>query len=257
MQDRKSKWSNLHVVAIIQARMGSTRLPGKVMREVLGKPLLAYQIERLRQCKQIDTLVVATTYNSEDWCIVKLCQNLTVNVFLGSEEDVLTRYYEAACYYQADVVVRLTADCPLIDPEIVDRVITEYLSNYPQYDYVSNTIERTYPRGLDTEVFSFQALQVAYYNARAPHLREHVTPYIYMNPQIFNLGNVLDKTDHSKHRWTVDTTEDFELIKRIIEQLYPNKPLFNRIDVLSLLNKHPEWVLINAHIEQKKDEQDV
>jgi spore coat polysaccharide biosynthesis protein SpsF len=252
MQNRSSNKPNLHVVAIIQARMGSTRLPGKVLKTVLGKPLIAYQIERLKRCKWIDKLVVATTTKEPDSAIVELCQQLNVDVFRGSESDVLERYYQAACHYQADVVVRLTADCPLIDPEIVDQVIMTYLDHYPKYDYVSNTVKRTYPRGLDTEVFSFNALQTAHQEAGAPHLREHVTPYIYMNSNLFKLGKVLNDTDYSQHRWTVDTLEDFELIKRIIEQLYPINPLFHQEDVINLLREHPEWTLINAHIEQKK-----
>ncbi|GGK34123.1 spore coat protein [Caldalkalibacillus thermarum] len=256
MQNKGQSHQNPNVVAIIQARMGSTRLPGKVLKKVLAKPLLEYQIERLNRCKLINTLVVATTTKQSDNPIVELCNQLGVNVFRGSEEDVLQRYYDAACKYKADVVVRLTADCPLIDPEVVDKVISCYLENQEQYDYVSNTLIRTYPRGLDTEVFSFQALKQAHQEAHDPQYREHVTSYLYLHPEKFRLFNVSHPIDYSHHRWTVDTGEDFELIRRIIEHLYPQNAMFKMKETITLLEYKPEWALINAHIEQKKINQE-
>lgn len=242
----------MKVVAIIQARMTSTRLPGKVLKTVLEKPLLEYQLERVSRSKLIDEIVVATTINKSDDPIIKLCHKLGVLTYRGSEEDVLSRYYEAAKQFNADVIVRLTSDCPLIDPEIIDQVIKLYITQKDVLDYVSNTLIRTYPRGLDTEVFSFRALQVAYEKARLKSEREHVTAYIYKNPDKFQLKNLSYVRDLSKHRWTVDTKEDLELIKQILESLYTNNQMFTMKDVLCLLDKNPSLFYINAHIEQKK-----
>lgn len=241
----------MKIVAIIQARMGSTRLPGKVLKKILGKSLLEYQIERVKRSKLIDEIVVATTTKKDDDAIVSLCTNLNISTYRGSEDDVLSRYYEAAIKYEADVVVRLTSDCPLIDPEIVDQVIQLYLDKQP-IDYVSNTFLRSYPRGLDTEVFSFAVLKRAYNEAKLQRDREHVTPYIYTNRHLFALTYLESERDYSHHRWTVDTQEDFELIRLIIEATYPNNPTFTMHDIIQLLNDNPQWMKINAHIEQKK-----
>ena len=211
----------MKTVIIDQARMTSTRLPGKVMKEVLGKPLLEYQIERLKRANEADQLVIATTTNDTDQPIVELCKRLGVAYYSGSEEDVLSRYYEAATEFGADVVVRVTSDCPLIDPAVVDKVIKHYKDNWDKYDYVSNTLTRTYPRGLDTEVFSYKVLQEAFFNAKEQSEREHVTPYICWHPERYRLGNVFHHENQSQHRWTVDTPEDFELIKLILQELYP------------------------------------
>jgi spore coat polysaccharide biosynthesis protein SpsF len=232
--------------------MTSTRLPGKVMKEVRGKPLLEYQIERLKRANEADELVIATTTNNTDQPIVELCKRLGVAYYRGSEEDVLSRYYEAATEFGADIVVRVTSDCPLIDPAVMDKVIKHYKDNRDNYDYVSNTLTRTYPRGLDTEVFSYKVLQEAYYNAQEQPEREHVTPYIYGHPERYRLGNVFHHENQSQHRWTVDQIEDFLLIENIIKALYPNNPQFNMTDVLNLLKGIPEWVKLNAGVEQKQ-----
>lgn len=242
----------MRVVIISQARMTSTRLPGKVLREVLGKPLLEYQIERLRQVKQADEVVIATTTNDTDQPIIELCEQLGVAYYRGSEEDVLSRYYEAATHFGADVVVRVTSDCPLIDPGVIDQVIGLYINNRDKYDYVSNTLERTYPRGLDTEVFSMAVLEKAYQEAREKPEREHATLFIYQHPEQFRLANSSGTVDYSYHRWTVDTPEDFALIKLVLQELYPINNYFTWLDVLDLLNEHSEWVKINAAINQKE-----
>jgi len=239
-------------VIIVQARMTSTRLPGKILKQVLGKPLLQYQIERLQGVKLADEIVIATTTNETDAPIVNLCDRLSVAYFRGSEADVLERYYQAAVAHRAKVVVRVTSDCPLIDPQVVDRVIDYYLKNYSQYDYVSNCLERTYPRGMDTEVFSFSVLQEAFGRAAAQADREHVTSFFYRQPERYRLGHVLYFQDCSHHRWTVDTAEDFELIQNIIKAVYPSLPNFTLEDCLRLLEERPEWYLINSHIEQKQ-----
>lgn len=237
----------MRIVAIVQARMGSTRLPGKVLKTVNGKPLLSYQIERMKKSKFIDELVIATTPNGNEK-IIELCQKLATQVFIGPEEDVLTRYYDAAIHYNADVVVRMTSDCPLIDPIIIDEVINFYLNN--NFDYVSNTINRTFPRGMDTEVFSISALEKANKEACKDYEREHVTPYIYLNPNKFEIGQYTQKIDQSYIRLTVDTKEDFELICRLLKLLNSND--FELNDIIAILDKNPELLEINAHILQKK-----
>ncbi len=239
-------------VAIIQARMTSTRLPGKVLKEVLGKPLLAYQIERVKRSKLVDEIVIATTINETDIPIVNLCDKLGIKYYRGSEEDVLSRYYEAAVIAKADIIIRLTSDCPVIDPYVIDQVINYYLISNNNYDYVSNSLVRTFPRGMDTEVFSFEALVNAYYNAKKKYEREHVTPYIYQNTDKFQIANVENKSNESKYRWTVDTEEDFLLIKKIIEEQYKKNRNFTMVDILYTFQFHPKWIDINKHIEQKK-----
>ena len=239
------------MIAIIQARMSSTRLPGKILLTVLGKPLLEYQIERLRRVRKLDDLVLATTHNPCDDQLVDLCRAWGLNCFRGEEDDVLDRYYHAAREYEADFVVRVTSDCPLIDPAVVDRVIEVYCENASDCDYVANTLERTYPRGMDCEVFSMAALERAYEAATGGE-REHVTEHMYRRPDEFRLMGVKYSSDQSAHRWTVDTREDFELVRRMLEALCPNHPQFDLEDCLELIAGHPEWAEINQHIKQKK-----
>lgn len=240
----------VRIVAIVQARMGSTRLPGKVLKEVNGKPLLAYQIERMEKASLIDQLVIATTpYGNEG--IVNLCNELGIDYFIGSESDVLARYYHAALKYEADVVVRITSDCPLIDPVIINNIIQMYLDN--EYDYVSNTQLRTFPRGMDTEVFSMEILTEAFMNASLEYEREHVTPYFYLNSTKYNIGQyTLERGDQSNLRLTVDTPEDLELISILLNDLYPKNPDFDLDILLEKLTKEPALIKINEHIEQKK-----
>lgn len=241
----------LRVVIIVQARMGATRFPGKPLKEVMGKSLLEYLVERLRRVTKADEVVIATTLQSKDQAIVDVCDRLGVLIYRGSEEDVLARYAGAAKLYEADVVVRVTADCPLIDPQVIDQVIGEYLDHYPKYDYVSNTLTRSYPRGMDVEVFSRKSLERADAEAEDKPEREHVTLHLYRHPEIFQLHNVQRDKDDSKHRWTVDTPEDFELVSHLICALYPQNPRFTLNDLLKQMDLHPEWFSINAHIQQK------
>ncbi len=240
------------IVAIIQARMGSTRLPGKVMKDLCGKTVLAHDIERVKQSKFIQEIVVATTTSEKDGSLVREALNNGVKVYRGSEEDVLSRYYEAAVESNADTVVRITSDCPLIDPFIIDRVVNCYIEN--DYDLVTNAgldwTQRTYPRGLDVEVFSFNILKEAHEKAKKPYQREHVTPYIYENSE--NIFYYKNDVDYSKYRWTLDTEEDFELIKAIYKALYKGKHDFYFYDLLELLEKQPQLSKINEHVNQKK-----
>lgn len=239
------------VVVIIQARMNSSRLPGKVLRPVLGKSLLSYQLERLRRIPSADAICVATTRDRVDDAIVAFCAQERVECFRGSEQDVLERYAQAAAASGAGTVVRVTADCPLIDPAVVDRTIRFFLDAKGGYDYVSNVLERTYPRGMDCEVFSAELLNRAHREAKSPREREHVTPFFYENPAKFRLGSVTHAEDLSRFRWTVDTPQDWMLIEKILTALYPAKPRFVLQDVLDLLARHPDWSAINQDVRQK------
>jgi spore coat polysaccharide biosynthesis protein SpsF len=222
------------------------------MKEVLGKPLLEYQAERTKRVKSADEIVIATTRGDADRIIVDFCDRLSIPCFRGSEQDVLSRYYEAAKAFNADVVVRLTSDCPLIDPSIVERVLQHYFDHSADYDYVSNCLIRTYPRGMDTEVFPVRVLEEGFREASDPRDREHVTSFFYRQAHRYRLSNVAYSRDCSRHRWTVDTEEDFVLIKHILETLYPAKPDFSAEDVLDLVERDPALFAINAHVEQKK-----
>ena len=240
------------IEAFIQARMGSTRLPGKVLKQVKGRPLLDYLVERVAQAKEIAKTVILTTTKVSDDPIAHFCQERKLSCFRGSEEDVLDRYYQAAVFRKPDGIVRITADCPIIDPEVIDQVVQVFREGSPPFDYVSNGMERTFPRGLDVEVFTYQALEKAYLEAILPEEREHVTPYLYRHPELFHIGKVALSPSQVQHRWTVDTPEDFALIRLIIEHLYPQNSRFRLKDMLELISLHPDWSELNAHIEQKK-----
>lgn len=243
----------MNVVCIIQTRMGSTRLPGKVLKQICRKTVLEHVTNRLKKVKSIDKIVIATTVLEKDNVIVKESERLNIDYFRGSEENVLSRYYYAAKEYDADVVVRITSDCPLIDSKVTEDTIQFYLDNMHKYDYVSNTLERTFPRGLDTEVFSFKALEKAFNEAVSESDKEHVTPYIWNNSNKFKLGCYKSKTNYSELRWTLDTNEDFELINCIYEELSLKKKNneFNMNDILNLYKEYPELIKINENIEQR------
>lgn len=243
--------ASLNIVAIVQARMGSTRLPGKTLMEISGRPMLGIQLDRLQRCKLLNKIVVAIPDSREDEPIEALCRSVDTPCFRGDGDDVLKRYYDAAVAYKADVIVRLTADCPLIDPEIVDQVISFYLDNYPKYDYVSNVSPRTFPRGMDVEVFSFETLEKIAKVASAPSDREHVTLYLTKHPNAFKQGKVMRGTNASIHRLTVDAQEDFEVVSKIFKALYPENSRFGLQEMLTYLEEHPEIEAINAHITQK------
>jgi len=229
---------------IIQARMGSSRLPGKVlMNSGNGMPLLYYVINQLRHCSKVKNLVIATTTNQEDDEIEKFADNNSVNVFRGSEKDVLDRYFQCAKKYSFSTIVRITSDCPLIDPQIVDKVIERFFSG--NYDYATNTLIRTFPIGTDAEVFSFSALETAWKNAQLPSEREHVTPHL-RNKGNFKTINVENDTNISNLRLTVDRIEDFELIKEILNNISTNP--IHLEDILELFSRKPELIEINKRI---------
>ncbi len=243
------------VVAIVQARMTSTRLPGKVLMPILGRPMLHYQLERMRRATRLDRIVVATTVNATDDPIVAFCKAEGVDVTRGSEADVLSRYVGAAQSFNAATVVRVTSDCPLMDPQLLDDAVARFGSptqGAVRSDYLSNMLEPSFPYGLAVEVMTSAALYAAGSEARDPQEREHVTPFIYWRPQRFKLESITMQPDLSACRWTVDTPEDFELVSRIIAALHPATPAFGIQDVLALLARHPEWAKINAHIGQKQ-----
>ena len=238
--------------AVVQARTGSSRLPNKVMRPVLGKPLLQYLIERLKASTRVERIVVATTREPEDDALAAFVERLGVACTRGSTQDVLDRYYQAAREHGLDHVVRVGGDSPLIDPTVLDRVVDRYLDLFPNVDYVSNALRPTYPDGLDLEVFSLEFLTTLHRLADKPYQREHVCTYMLENRHLFRCENVEHYVNLSHHRWTVDYAEDFELVRRIIEALYPTKPLFLMEDVLGLLSAHPELVEMNRHIQQNE-----
>lgn len=242
----------MKIEIFVQARMGSTRLPGKVLKHVLGKPLLFYLVERLQRVSEADGLTILTTTLPEDDLIVDFCQKQHVKCFRGSSEDVLDRYYQAALLQRPDAVVRITADCPLADPGIVNQLIKMYREEFPRWDYLSNGFGgQTYPRGFDTEIFSFEGLEKAFINGLKPYEREHVTPYFYLHPEIFSMQGIASPIDYSQYRLTVDTPEDFTLIELILEKLYPSSPFFTLRDVIELLERNPSWKQINALVKQK------
>lgn len=230
--------------------MGSTRLPGKVMMEICGRPMLWHVIHRLRHAETFDSIIVATSEQMIDDEIEEFCRTENVPCFRGSEKDVLDRYYQAAKWIGADVIVRITADCPLIDPEVVDSVVNKYLEC--ECDYASNSELRTYPDGLDTEVFSFNALKRAWSEARMMSEREHVTPYIRNNKTIFTSADVFQERDLSSLRWTVDEPEDFEFVRNIYERLYRSDRVFLMDEVVNLLRENPKLLEINKGFERNE-----
>lgn len=234
--------------------MGSTRLPGKQLKDVLGRPLISYVFERLQRVKGVDDIILATTDEVRDDVLATFCQSKGIRCYRGSENDVLERFAQAAAAFDADVIVRICADCPFIDPAIVEEVIKGYFDS--KADYASNVLERTYPRGMDVEVFSRRLLVEAAQEAKLPEEREHVTPFFYRQPDRFRLHSIVFPSDESSYRWTVDTEDDLTLIRKYMEDLYPHNPAFTLHDLLQCGRKHPEWAAINAHVKQKTVEGD-
>lgn len=243
--DQKRRGVQPRIVAIVQARVGSTRLPGKVLRPLLGRPMLARVIERLRMSEVLHRVVVATTHLPHDDEVARVAQEEGAGVFRGDETDVLGRYVGAARAFDADVIVRVTADCPLIDAGVIDQVVSRHLTRSDQLDYVSNTIERTYPRGLDVEVLPRRVLEHLDRVSDSPPEREHVTLHLLHHQDRFRIDQVRHPIDHSTHYWTVDTEEDFQLVAHVYEALYPTRPRFMWTDVLQLFETRPELYEIN------------
>jgi len=233
----------MKISAIIQARMGSTRLPGKVLMNIEGRPMLWHVINRLKYSKKLKSIILAIPDTKENDILEKFAKENKVKYFKGSEEDILSRYYLAAKQFKVDIIVRITSDCPLIDPKIVDRTIEKHLETGA--DYTS--------RGLDTEVFDFEVLKRTYKEAQAASKKEFVTRYVRNNPGIFHLANIKNKKDFFYMRWTVDETKDLEFIRRIYKGLCKKKKkIFLMKDVIGFLKQHPELMKINKNVKQKK-----
>ncbi len=236
------------ILGLLQARMSSSRLPGKVMMPILERPMLSLQIERLRRARRLDELVVATSTELSDDPLAALCEREGVACFRGPLDDVLGRFYQAAESYGADQIVRLTGDCPLADPAVVDSVIEFFVGQ--NVDYASNTLNPTWPDGLDVEVLTRNALEIAYREATEPYEREHVTPFLWGHPERFGLANLEGPRNLSHHRWTVDEPEDFDLVARIFQMLYPRDHAFTTEEVLALLERNPELANVNQHLKR-------
>jgi spore coat polysaccharide biosynthesis protein SpsF (cytidylyltransferase family) len=240
-----------NITAIIQARLGSTRLQGKTMMDLEGEPLLGHLIKRIKKSKYITDIVIATTTHERDGLIVNYAEENKLRSYRGSEQDVLDRFYQAALLFKAQVIVRVTPDCPLLDSRVSDRVIERFLGG--DYDYVSNTIVPTYPDGLDTEVFSFEVLERAWNEASLPSEREHVTAYIVKHPELFKHFNVRNEgEDLSWMRWTVDTARDYEFVSGIMKKLGKPDDIFHMEDVLRVLKANPELLEINKGINRNE-----
>lgn len=231
------------IMAFIQARTSSTRFPGKVLKPILGKAMLALEVERVRACQTIDRVVIVTSVLPEDHQIMELGKHIGVDVFCGSLENVLDRFYQAAMKFKPDHIVRLTGDCPLIDARVVDDMVRLYLEK--KCDYGTNCMPPTYPDGLDAEIFSFKVLQEAWREASLPSHLEHISLFFEEQPQRFKIENLACSRDLSALRWTVDEPEDFEFVRAVFENLYRENPLFSMDDVLDLMQRKPELALLN------------
>jgi len=237
-----------NIVTVIQARIGSSRLPGKIMLPLADKPLILRMYERVAFSKYAGKIIVAITKDQLDNELFNLCKKNNIEIYRGNTLDLLDRHFQTAKIFNADVVLKIPSDCPLIDPEIIDKVILYYINSRDKYDFVSNLHPPTYPDGNDVEVMSFKALENAWINAKKDFEREHTTPYIWENLDKFRVGNVVWETglDYSlTHRFTIDYKEDYEFIKRVYDELYVKNNRFSLNDILELLEKKPEIKKIN------------
>ncbi len=239
----------MRTVAIIQARTTSTRLPAKVLMPIGGMTMLERVVRRTQRSHDLDETVVATTTNASDDPIVALCQRIAVPVFRGPEQDVLTRYRDAARAHAAELVVRITSDCPLFDAELLDGTLAEFHGQ--AVDYLSLPAPAAFPRGLDHEVFTREALETAAREATESYERVHVTPYLYRHPERFRIGTRSNQGAHGGHRWTVDTADDLELIRQLHAAMGGREDYGWR-ELLAVMHRRPELAAINAHVQQKK-----
>jgi glutamate-1-semialdehyde 2,1-aminomutase len=234
----------MKIISIVQARMGSTRFPNKVMQPITGKPMIELLLQRLSMAQGIDQIVLATSNHTSNQPLIAHVERLGYQVYEGSENDVLDRYYQAACIYQPDVVIRITGDCPLIDPIMVDAMINQFKQS--NADYLTNTCPPTFPDGLDISIFTFEALQKAHSQATKPYDREHVTPYI-RECSLFTIHNYSNNENFSEERWTVDEPEDLEVVSQVFEHFHPRLD-FTWLEVMSLRRKQPELFVANKHL---------
>ncbi|MDH3942532.1 MAG: glycosyltransferase family protein [Anaerolineae bacterium] len=241
-----------NVVVIIQARMAASRLPGKVLEQLEGRPVLAWVVARALRAEQVSEVVVATTDQPEDDVVAEFCEAEQIHHFRGSMHDVLDRYYHAAKQYKAEVVVRLTADCPFIDPAEIDRLLAVFLAADPPLDFAANRLpmHRTIPIGLDAEVCTMDALETAWQEAVEPHQREHVMPFFYENTARFNTMHLTQRPDYGHLRWTVDTRQDLDLVRQIAAH-FDGRDDFSWKEILALYEKHPELAVVNEDVRHK------
>lgn len=234
------------ILGIIQARLGSSRLPGKALKEIMGKPLLWYQCERMRASEPIQKVVIASVDDEFNRPIAEFAKANGIDFFLGSENDLIDRIYRTAKTFKGDVLVRVGADCPLADPEVIDKAIRLYWENPQTYDYVTNGVKRTYPDGLDVSVVPFRTVERLWRELEDPYWREWFSSYIFKHPQEYRVGIIENDKDLSHLRWTVDYQEDFEFVREVFERLYPHKRIFLKDDILELLKQEPWMNEINA-----------
>lgn len=239
----------MNIIAIVQARMGSTRLPGKIMMNILDKPILWHVINRTKKSKFIENIIVATTQNPEDDVICEFCRESGINYFRGSETDVLDRYYRCAKEFNGDIIVRLTSDDPLNDSSVIDRMIESFLDSFPDIDYVGNDLKFSYPVGVNAQIFSRSALEKVWKEANDSEDREHVMLYLLNSPEKFKIKGIENEFDYSHYRWTLDFTEDFEFIKKIY--MHFGDLYFTMNDIIDYLDKNPQIVKINSMHEYK------
>jgi len=241
----------MKTILVVQARMGSSRLPGKTMLVVNGKTVIRHMLERLKRCRSVDRVVLSVPESAKDKVLIDQAIKLDIEYFAGSELDVLDRFYQTSARYAPAHVVRCTGDCPLIDPHIVDNIVKAHIHN--NNDYTSNALIKSYPYGFEVEVIRFETLAVTADEAKEAYEREHVTPFVYQHPKRFKVQNILaDKKHHRPDlRLCVDTKEDFELVSRVFAKLDTGSNHFSIEDVIDLINHHTDWIKINSHIKQK------
>ena len=238
----------MNIVAIIQARLGSTRFPGKVFAPLVGKPLIWHIINRLKNSTKLTNTVLATTINPIDDELEKWAKNEEITMYRGSENNVLERFYFAAKENKADIIVRITADDPFKDPQIIDEVIEKILNE--KLDFASNNNPPSFPEGLDTEVFTFSALEKAYVESKSDFEKEHVTQYFYRHPDLFKQSNLSYHRNIAHFRWTIDTKIDYDMACIVYEKLYKDNEIFYMQDILDLLENFPEIQKMNAEVER-------
>lgn len=244
----------MKTIAIIQARMGSQRLTGKVLRPLCGLSMIGHVLQRAASVKRIDEVWLATSTNPENDALAAEVERLGYQCFRGSEEDVLARYQGTVQAAGADVIVRITGDCPLYDPVVCDAMLERFhaaLQEDPPADFMSSVFERRFPRGLDTEIFTARALARNFNEAHLPNEREHVTPHFYHHPEKFRALSWVNDADLSRFRWTVDTPEDWEFVETVYNSLWRPDHLITTAEVLALLEQRPELAALNANVEQK------
>jgi spore coat polysaccharide biosynthesis protein SpsF len=232
------------IAAIIQARTGSTRLPNKIFSDIKGQPLIWHIVRRISYSKMLERVIIATTTNQRDDMLENWARNQKLDVFRGSEEDVLSRYYEAAQFYDVDTIVRITSDDPFKDPAIIDLVVSSFLNK--QVDFAYNNNPPTFPEGLDVEVFSSSALADANKDSVDPSEREHVTPFFYRNPHRFKQSNTENHQNLSYLRWTIDSQQDLDMAREVYSKLYKSDNIFLMNEILDLLRKYPYIADLNA-----------